>query len=287
MKTYKDAILVPISDIHSGGSTALFPDHQMQLAVGNREPGYIQKIIRRQWLESLDLIKQRRNKRRLILVLNGDMVDGDHHGSVENFSTLQADQVEIACELIDELLQRIGFDSKTDKLYMTKGTYVHAGKQAQAEEQIARNFDAVPFISAGEEEQTRYLHHQLKLSINGRRFNIQHEGATVGRRPWTEDNGLFYLLKTKWFKHLQGKHDLADYYIYSHLHQYQQATYAPQPDVTLNARITPAWQFRTSYAEKFDEMDKVGNYYLTIDSDGTVKEYLDQLEYMSTQVVKL
>ena len=287
MKQYKDAILVPISDLHSGGSTALFPARQMQLLVGNREPGYIQKIIRGQWEEVIDNIRQCRNKRRVILVLNGDMVDGDHHGSVENFSTLQTDQIDIAEELIDELMQGIKFDSKTDSLYMTKGTYVHTGHQAQAEEQIAKDFDAVPFISAGEEEQTRRLHHQLKLSINGRRFNVQHEGASVGRRPWTEDNGLFYLLKTKWFKYLQGEHDLADYYIYSHLHQYQQATYAPRKGKVLNARITPSWQFRTSYAEKFDEMDKVGGYYLTVDGDGTVIEHLDQLEYMPAQVVKL
>lgn len=288
MKSYKDAMLAVLSDLHAGGSTAIFPDHQMQLTVGNREPGYAQKIIRGQWLEVGENIRKRRQKRRLIIVMNGDMVDGDHHGSVESFSTQQADQVAIANELIDEFLGMVQYNpNKGDKLYFTKGTEAHSGHQSQAEEQIAENFDAIPFIPATTDIPARRLHYQVKLRINGVRFNIQHEGATIGNRPWTADNGLYYLLKSKWLSHMMGEHALADWYIYSHRHQYMQATYEPNPAIKINARITPSWQFRTSYGEKFAEMDKVGAWYATIDADGTVKEYLDQLEYMPTEVMNV
>ena len=236
MRQFKDALLAPIADIHAGGSTALFPPHQMELLVGNRSPGYMQDIIRRQWQEVIDNINKRRIKRRLIIVLNGDMVDGNHHGSVENYSPLMVDQIAIAEELIDELLTGINF-GKSDQLYMTKGTYAHVGIQAQAEESIAKNFGAIPFIPEGRDEPARYLWYQVKLNINNVKYQIQHEGARIGSRPWTQDNGMNLLLKSKYWKHLLGEHELADWYIYAHLHNYLQATYEPKPGIKLNARM--------------------------------------------------
>jgi len=273
-----DAVLAILADMHSGGTTSLAPRGQFQLLSGGYyNPSYLQGLIREQWVENIQAVKEQRKGKRLIVVINGDVIEGNHHGTVEIISPLAIDQRDIASQLIDEFLVYVGYDSKKgDTLRFTKGTPAHAGRIASEEEAIAADFDAVPFLPAGADSKARYLHPRLRLSINGRTFYIKHQGPSVGKRVHTEDNSLYLFLKDQYLR----RGELFDYYIFSHRHQYTEACYSkPSAGVTLNGRITPSWQMRTGYGELFSDSDQIGALSFSISRMGEIKESLSMMEY--------
>jgi hypothetical protein len=236
----------------------------------------LQGLIREQWVEYIQTVGGQRKGKRLIVVINADVVEGNHHGTVEIISPLPIDQRDIASCLIDEFLVGVGYDAKHDSLRFTKGTPAHAGQIASEEEAIAADFDAVPFLPAGADSKARYLHPRLRLSINGKKFYIRHQGPSVGKRVHTEENSLYLYLKDQYLR----RRELFDYYIFSHRHRYMEACYSrPSEGITLNGRITPSWQMRTGYGELFSDSDQIGAMTFEISKAGDVKETLSMMEY--------
>jgi len=273
-----DAVLAVFSDIHGGGATALMPKGQYQLLSGGYyNPSYLQGLIREQWQEYIYKVKGLRKGKRLIVAINGDLIEGVHHATVEIISQVMNDHRDIASRVIDEFLVGVGYDAKKgDSLRFTKGTQAHAGQLAAEEEEIAADFDPVPFIPAGADKPARYLHPRLRLSINGRTFYIKHQGASVGKRVHTEENSLYLFLKDQYLR----RGELFDYYIFSHRHRYAEACYnKPSAGVCLNGRITPSWQMRTSYGELFSDGDQIGGMAFEISKAGEIKEHLCMMEF--------
>jgi len=77
-----DTIIVSLGDYHSGSNYALFVNrfwtgkNEM-----NRRPSVKQEQIRKQFELACEQIKKARKGKRLIVVHNGDAIDGDHHHS--------------------------------------------------------------------------------------------------------------------------------------------------------------------------------------------------------------
>lgn len=281
MRKFKDALHIVQSDIHAGGTTSLFPPGQFQLLTGGfYSASYLQGLIREQHIEHIDKLAIKRKGKRAVVTFNGDMIDGDHHGTHEIISGNPKVQRDIATELIDEFLTGIGFDEKKgDSLRFTMGTPAHVGQIAQEEEAIAEDFNAIPWIPAGNDTPARYLWPEVKLKINNTSFTVRHRGPGLGRRPHTTEGALYRFLRDRWTEHLLNGRSVSDWYVFSHYHQFISTGYTvPGHEQTLNGVITPSWQLRTMYGHGFGEYDQIGGIYFEVGENDCKLKY-NLMEY--------
>jgi hypothetical protein len=159
-----DTIIVPVSDYHSGSNYALFVDRFWTgKSEMNRRPSAKQEKIRCQFELACEQVKQARKNKRLIMVHNGDAIDGDHHNSSDVCTTQIDDQAKIHIELMEETKKRMNWQ-RGDKLYYTLGTEIHTGN---SEYNIADavNAEILP---------------ELRLTVNKRVLHFVHHGPGAG-----------------------------------------------------------------------------------------------------------
>ena len=170
----KDVIKVSLSDMHSGGITALFPDYPMTFRYDDKYsipvgPNPAQKAIYQHFIKCADEIKKMSKGKKLIVVHNGDAIEGYHHNTVQVVSPSPKHHSEIHIELMETFLKRIGFSVKNgDELHYTSGTESHTGWE---EFGISQHFNALG---------AKY-HDELKMKINGREIWYTHHGANAGK----------------------------------------------------------------------------------------------------------
>lgn len=261
----QDAIHAIVADLHAGGTTALCTEWVDLLTGGWYRPSYLQGVIRQQWLEYINAVKVARQGKRLIVTFNGDLIDGYHHRSVEIITPLKNVQRNIAIELIDEFLVGTDFDTnKGDALRFTMGTGAHAGQTAHDEEVIAMDFGDVvtPHVPEGSDAKARILFPEVKLSINGYKHFIRHQGPSVSKRVHLEDGGLYRFMKNEFFSHKIKGSDYADVYTFSHRHNFVSSIYTDGHNgVEIQGCITPSWQMRTHYAVPLASQESFGGVY--------------------------
>lgn len=131
-----NTLLVCPSDMHSGGSTALFP-HYNQLKNGfwqfkhtRYTPSGKQCDLANHWDECADKTATARQGKRLIIVGMGDMIDGSHHHTLQLATHNVDEQKDVHVWLMQRFMNCVGFDrSRGDKFYVLSGTEVHTGKR--------------------------------------------------------------------------------------------------------------------------------------------------------------
>lgn len=152
----KDALVVPISDLHSGGTTALFPNRFVQFKHANRKPTAEQKAMFKHWSFCADKVAEARKDKKLIIVHDGDALEGYHHNSHQVITMLEEEQIDIHIELMDFFLQKVG---GADELYYVTGTEVHTN---DGESRIGKDLGAIP---NGE----LFAHDELRIKSSGGR----------------------------------------------------------------------------------------------------------------------
>ena len=114
---------------------------------------------------------------------NGDLTDGNHHGTHQIVSADSIPEREIVRGVLDPIL-----DLDPKKIFIIKGTESHVGKGGSAEESIARALsDDWPVEQ--DINTNQYSWYTLQAEIEGLLFDFTHHGRT-GYRPWTEQNAV-------------------------------------------------------------------------------------------------
>lgn len=181
----KNILLITLSDMHSGSSRALFPNRMFPMNQGetNHTPTDIQQKIYDHWIQCAEWVKSKRKGKHVIMVHNGDAIEGIHHNSIQVVSPDWDDHVAIHIDLIETFRKTAGITA-SDQMYYVSGTESHTKNY---EETIAAHFDAEP---AGEIfGKTLRLHHELRLQLHGREIWFTHHGANAGKGA-NEGNGL-------------------------------------------------------------------------------------------------
>jgi hypothetical protein len=276
-----------LADLHCGSITGIMTRGQWQGAAYH-DPNGVQKIIRKQFDEGIESVRALRKGARLIVCLVGDMIDGNHHQTVELITPDPEEQSRIAIAVLDEALKRLKFGGQ-DKLYCISGTECHTG---QYEEAIARDLSAVPYRSGTTEnyyEDGRYTWPRLLLTVYGTRHDIAHHGGKVGKRPWTRPNQLRSTLTGIYFDALDHGTPLPRYWIRANEHQYLSDDYIGLRG-TVTGIVLPALQLRTRYAHTVagdNSMSTIGMAWTVCDENGTDwdKSTLTFDEQAETEVV--
>lgn len=231
-----DIRFVVISDTHCGGTTALFPDYKMSFKNGERDatnhsPNPIQKKLYKHLMECADNLKA--SEKRLVIVANGDMVEGHHHGTIQVVSTNPQHHVEIFIEVFENFLSRCGFSVKRgDELHFVSGTESHTG---WVERDIAASFSHLGATFQDE----------LDGVWNGRRVWFTHHGANPGSGA-NEGDAYRNWLKRIWFDCEKEKREKPDVVVSSHYHKSLYQTYVRDWH-TIHGLVSPSFQKKTRF----------------------------------------
>lgn len=262
--TNNNTLIVPISDMHSGGSTALLPAHEIVFTYGTVIPKPKQIEMYDHWLYCAQRVKLARKKKRLIVVNLGDGIDGAHHGSLEAVTFLPNEQAKIHIELMQTFLDICGF-GRDDELHYARGTYVHVG---ETEKDIAEKLGGT-------------FHDEIELNVNGRNLSFVHHGPSAGKGS-NRGNALRNWLKGIFYDCQAEGSTIPDYVITSHTHDPDWGDYIGRVDGKyhkIHGLICPSWQAKTRYAlgKVPKKRNKIGLQYLEITKDGLIGDPVELL----------
>jgi len=257
--------------MHSGGSTALFPKRFWQFKHVNHTPTAEQKAMFDHWSKCAAVIKKVRTGKKLIVVHDGDAIEGSHHGSMQVITALESEQIAIHCDLMDYFMRRVGF-SGSDELYYVTGTEVHTN---DGESLIGNDLGAVP---AGED---LYAFDELKLTINGKRLWFVHHGPRRGKGA-NRGNSLRNWLRNLFYECVSEGEEPPHYVITGHVHDPDWNDYIGRLNGQyhkIHGLICPSWQMKTRYGYKVAPMqrNKIGLQYFVITRDGIISDPVEMV----------
>lgn len=203
------SIFAVVSDIHSGSKVAVCPPN-VTITDGAWTANKWQLWLWTRWVEYWDYVKflrgRGRKKKKLHVGILGEIGEGDHHGSLQNFVLGDTDkQKDVAMATLEPI-----FNLKPDFMHIRAGTEAHSGKDGQFDETIAKailnekKLNVVPHPVTG-----KYAPNKGDVKIEGVLFDLAHHGKT-GNLKWTKLNGAFQLANTISYSRLERHEALGD-----------------------------------------------------------------------------
>ncbi len=265
----KPVVIAVTSDLHCRSTVALCPPHQIALDDGGfYSPSKPQKWLWGRWLTYWDRVKEVAGGANLRLVFNGDMVDGNHHGTAQLISGLATVERDVLSQCLE-----VPLDLKPDAIFIIRGTETHVGKSGSVEEGVGRSLRNNGHPVQREFGTGNASWWGCQMDVHGKRLSFAHHGR-MGQRPWTKPNVVMNLAFQIWVEHLTREERPPDIAVRSHLHQFMD-TY----DVHKVRLIQmPAWQLHTAYTHKIvpESRADIGGIIIIIQPDGemTVEHHI-------------
>lgn len=246
-----DTLIASMSDMHSGSAKALFLPRMTQFEHTNYTPTDSQKKIHKHWMKCADWVRELRRDKELIIVHNGDAIEGIHHNTQDIVSYKWDDHVRIHCDLMDEFLYEVG----GAQLHYVSGTESHV---MDKEMEIADDLGAT-------------YQHELKLNVNGRQIWYTHRGASPGYSYTEGDSYRNWLKKIYWELKLRNER-VPDMIVGSHYHHPIYNTYVHDYH-TIHGIILPSWQMKTRYAYGVSpfQVNQIGMTVTEVSNEGFMK----------------
>ena len=263
----KDTLISILSDTHSGGSSALFPNRFWQFKHTNHTPTPKQRAMFEHFDKCAKYAGKARKNKRLILVHDGDSIDGNHHGSIQAVTLNADEQCEIHIDLMDHFLTKAGFNKKKgDKLFYVSGTETHVGEK---EEGIAKDLSAEKTESGG------YVFDHLELEINGRVVWLIHHGKSRGKGA-NEGNAVRNWLRDLYWDNKKTGARSPDLVVTGHTHAASWNVYVARDKDKFHMThgiICPSWQQKTRFGYKAASIDvnEIGAVFIEISASGDVR----------------
>ena len=257
----RPVVIAVVSDIHAGSTVALAPERIALDDGGVYEASKAQRWLWQCWGQFWERAARAAKdaKADLYAVFNGDVTEGDHHGTTQILSgnpTAQAAVVDACMKPVLAL--------KPTRLFFVRGTEAHVGKSAAFEERIARGLakDKWPVVGDPDTGTASWWH--LRMEVHGRRLSFAHHGR-MGQRPWTRGNIVLNLAAEIFYEHAARGDRPPDVAVRSHLHRYFDTGRAHPVRVIQ----TPAWQLHTAFVHRIapDSLADIGGLLITVEPD--------------------
>jgi hypothetical protein len=265
MAENKDTLIVCLSDMHSGSSVSVFPDVEKYNfnPERNHQPTRNQKRMYEHFVRCAAQAKLLRKGKRMIVVHNGDAIEGWHHRTNQVLTIIPEEQKQLHIFLMRRFLREAGFDPVRDKLVYIKGTEVHTG---ETEEEIAFTLHA-EYLQA---------HDFVNLGVNGRKIWFTHQGAN-SQDGHTEGDSLRNWLKRIYWNQVNRRRVVPDMVVMGHFHKPAYNAYIQRRDDgfhTLRGMILPSWQMKTRYAYSRvpTAINEIGAGYFEITAAGDMRD---------------
>ena len=177
-------------------------------------------------------------KDKFAIVVNGDITDGNHHGSVSQITHNLAIQARIAKAILEPLVERAkgGF-------YVIRGTEAHTGPSGQTEEQLAQSLGAIP------NDIGQYARYDLwkRIGPNGLVHFLHHIGTTSSNAY--ESSAVMKELTEEFVEAARWGEQTPNVIIRSHRHRHIKIT-IPTKQGDAIGEVTPGWQGKTPFTWK-------------------------------------
>lgn len=259
MANGRPALIAAVSDTHVNSTVGLCPPEGVRLgAAGTYMPGHHQLWSWQCWEEfwhDTDEVR-RQTGARLILLVDGDSQDADHHDTAEIISKNMETQAQLV-ERVYEIPKRL----KPDKVFMVLGTEAHGGSTYDAA--LGR------YLRSDRDPITREWGSQhIRFEANGKLVDARHAGRT-GMRPWTEGSALANLAFHIWVEHARRNERAPDLAFRAHKH----CSGDSGPGQHTRVIALPAWQTKTVWAHgKVPEtLESLGGVLTLIAPDGKIE----------------
>jgi hypothetical protein len=285
--TDKDTVIAVMSDLHVGSTVAVAPPKWNRGEGGTHKPSPAQMILYREWLKSAKVVKdcrtEGRGKKRLILVLNGEPIEGDHHDSAQLITKDTKEQINMSISLIDVWMQEAEYEDKRgDRMYLVRGSGAH--EKGNYIEDIGRDLDGVVPVRKDSSSTTRdgkYAHEKLLRFVNGVLFDIAHHGFRRGYRAWTSSRSIRYALESMYWNCLNNDLDIPDYVIRSHLHHFTEAYFSEKKKPLMHGCITPGWKLKDHFINRVgsnNPLNTIGIVYYDVLASGASRRFTEFIE---------
>jgi len=233
------SIVAVISDTHCGGSTALTCPDTLIEDGGEYKLNAIQHwLYYNCWLDywkKITTLRKAYKRSKLWVILNGDLVEGNHHGSTQIVSPNMRIMKDIAIATLEPHVK------SSDYLFVTKGTESHVGASGVWDDIIADELGAI-----ADESSNSPAWWWLELDVEGIHFAFSHHGRT-GMRPWTKSTGARTLAASLTFKYYndyrQAPPQVA---VFSHVHRFTDSGL----NYPVHVWTTGCWQLSTGFGHK-------------------------------------
>ena len=234
----QNILAVSFGDTHCGSTTAVFPDRTLQFKYDDKNiipysPTPEQVAIYNHMMKCAESISHYKNGKKIIVV-NGDVIDGNHHGSAQVVSAHTKHHVQVFIEVMDDFLARSGFSRNNgDELHFVSGTESHTGWEEYG---IAEHYD---FIDA-------QYHDEMEKELNGRLAWWVHQGAKPGKGT-KEENPLRNWAYDQYWDCIKEKRRPPDMIFSSHFHKAGYAVYNDGYKHTIHYQTLASWQRKTRF----------------------------------------
>lgn len=231
--------IVCVSDTHAGCQLALCPKEGAALdGGGTYKPSALQMKLWDMWEEFWRWVGGETRGEAWDLELNGDLIDGSHHGSVTQITHNITDQRKIAVSLLMPVVEKCR--KRGGRLYVVRGTEAHVGQSGCEDEALAKELGAVP-DSCG-----NYARMELRKDLDGSLIHFLHHVGTVSSNAYEASAVGKELAETFTEAGRWGTRP-PDMIVRSHRHRYIQI-HLPTKNGRGIAVVTPSWQLKTPFA---------------------------------------
>jgi hypothetical protein len=230
--------IVVISDTHFGCQLGLCPPEVQLDGGGIYKASKIQMKLWKMWLYFWnDWIPQVTNNEEYAIIINGDVIDGVHHGSKTQISQNIADQIKIA----EEVLRPIIKNRKCVAYYHIRGTEAHIGKSGEYEEELAKNLGAI------KSKNGNYARWELWLTFGKRKLlcHFTHHISSTNSTAY-ESTAVHKELVEAYNEAGRWKLRPPDVVVRSHRHRFY-LVQMPSSNTNAISVVTPAWQLKTPF----------------------------------------
>ena len=273
MPDTQPVVLAVVSDVHAGGTTAVCPPEITLDDGGKYTASKAQCWLWECWHDYWRQVEAKRRtlNAKLVVLFNGDAVEGQHHKTTQIMSGNPNAQAAAWNEIIRPVLAL-----KPAHIVMTRGTSAHVGESACGEERIADGLrrDKRPIVSDPATGAASLWH--WYADIHGVRIDATHHGR-IGQREHTRasqivlyahDVHLSYTKRGELPPHLAFR---------GHNHKFADSFDACQPRVI----GTGAWQLGTGHVHKVqpDSIADIGGAITVIHHDGSY--VVDKIQYQA------
>ena len=257
-------IVVCVGDTHCGSTVGLCPPEGLELDdEGLYLPSKAQNWLWNNWEEAwgkVKSVKRKNRKAKLHLILNGDLIDGDHHRTTQIATGLTGVHMRCAMESL-----RVPLALKPNTIHVLRGTPSHVGRAGGSEEGIARALKAASWPVVGDPDTGMKSSYSRVIQVGNTRFDIKHHGR-MGRRAHTKGPYMRWFAQDIFFNHMMDGDGPPDVAIRSHFHQFADSGRIHK--IKTRAVALPAWQLATEYVHRVAEsLADIGLVWFEVDDD--------------------
>lgn len=254
--------LLDVSDLHCGSTTAICPP---RIPLDDGGEYVASKLQLWTWQCWLDLVARTAAARKqsdseLYILLNGDLVDGDHHHTSQIISQNPTIQNAVIAAALKPLIAL-----SPDRIITIRGTEIHTGNSASSEEGIAKGLarDGHPIVSDPDTGAFSWWH--FRAELNGMLLDATHHGRT-GQREHTRAGAASLHAHDIFMSHAKANQRAPDLCLRAHYHRFNDSYDACPTRVVTSG----AFQHKTGYVHKkhADSQADIGGVLVTIPPEG-------------------